>query len=124
MVRKFIFDENVAPAESWRCRSVGTPQNYNWQMIQMSGGLQIKGGYKLLIEKATNYINQNQLNVNYVNLVIPNEVTTTFISGRTQDTMTTNPFAQASTEFYKCEFINPEHRLGYKRTIDFGVGVN
>ncbi len=114
-------DTNVLPTANWGCTMVDAPQYYNWAQIRLQGQFQWGGPYGILTQKALDYANQQNLQINYINLGIPTENTFSTGSGRFTDHHNLNPNAMAVTAFYNCRQINPEHRLGAEQKNDMSV---
>lgn len=116
-------DINVLPQPSWGCRMIDTPQYYNWDQIRMQGQFQWGGPYEILMQNALNYANQQNLNVNYINLGIPDQNTFSTGEGRLMMHHHLNADAMAVVSFYRCQQINPEHQLGAQKSTDLSVRV-
>jgi len=114
-------DYNVPPTSEWNCKSIDTPQSYNWATLQMQGQFQLRGSHGLLMDKALAYANQQNLNINYINLQIPAENTFTTGSGNVTNSINLNPSAPAIAYYYRCQKINPRHQLGIQRRNEAAI---
>lgn len=111
-------DYNVTPTAVWGCQRKGITQSYSWEKIRTEGSFSFKGPYGLLMSNALSYANANHLDVNYINLTIPDENTTSTQSGRLSVKMIDNPNSTAMADFYRCKKINPNKDLGVIRNHD------
>lgn len=116
-------DMNVTPTADWNCKTVGTQQSYNWAMIKTEAQFKFTSGYGLLMDNALAYANQQQLKVNYINLIIPEEKTFSVSKGSFTNYHNLNRGAQAHAVFYQCERINPNHQLAVRKSTNFGIGI-
>jgi len=90
----YAYVNGVAPQDNWQCQHIGE-QSYNWAVDQMKGNLKLGGGYEVLREQALAYANNNNLNPNYIQLTIPEQVG---VNG-----MNVTAFSKARATFYKCQ---------------------
>lgn len=114
-------DVNLEPASNWACTQVGVPQYYNWSEIRMQSQFQWGGWWGLLTDKALAFANQQNLNTNYINLVIPDENTFSTGTGRFSVHHHLNNYSQAEIHYYQCRAINPSHALGHQEKTDVDV---
>ncbi len=117
------YNTNVTPTADWGCTAVGT-QSYNWDLIQTKAQFTFSGPYGLLVDNAVDYLTQNNLKANYVNIIIPESHTLSF-SDSTDSTSSynMNPDSQAVITLYNCKLINPDLKAGATEGTDIGIGV-
>ena len=102
---------NQVPTADWHCKQLGMPQFYNWAEMKMEGQfcLSLNGGASVLMDKAVDYANKNNLKPNYVDLQLPKEAS---LGGGPGGGISTSwnlaPGANAVVIFYQCKLINPD----------------
>ena len=115
---------NVSPTNNWQCRTLGTTQSYNWADLQTRGQFtHVQGGRGLLIEKALEYANNENLDINYIDLQLPDESTTSIATGGLSIGMDNNPNANATASFYKCIQINPDSTVGHTKQTNTTINI-
>jgi hypothetical protein len=115
---------NLTPSAEWGCTKVGEPQSYNWGWLQTKGQFHLSGARGLLLDNALDYANEHNLDANYINLQIPDEVTFTTGSSKVTDSTDLHPADKAIASYYQCQKINPQHKLGVIKKTDIGITVN
>ena len=116
---------NVEPTDEWSCKVISEKQGYNWRDLETKGQFTyLQGGRGLLIEKAIEYANINNLAINYINLEIPDEDTTTIGHGGFSIGIHNNYNENAYANFYQCKQINPENKLSITKSRSDDIRIN
>ena len=82
------------------------------------------GAEGVLTDGAVKYLSSHSLHANYVNLKIP-ETTSLVVSThkRSADYYDLSKEAVAIVEFYQCQKINPDRKLGAVKENTIGIGA-
>ncbi len=113
---------NVTPTASWGCGSLVASESYNWAMLKTKGQfLSLRGPTGYLMNKAIDYANDNKLDINYIDLQIPSEVSLSLGDGKVSNSINLSPLDKAYANFYKCHKINPDHKISATRDLDIGI---
>ncbi len=116
-------DINLEPTPAWGCDKIGARQAYDWRLLQTEGQFTLSGKYGLFTEKAIAYANQNNLSPNYINLIIPEDKSFS-VSVNKEDIYKEDSTNNVYADYYQCDRINPEHKIGVQTHQDTNVNAD
>lgn len=115
---------NVPPTANWGCKEVDMPLYMNWAKLKSQAAFSFDSGYNILMTKAIDYANLQNLRINYINLHIPEEKSFSAGSGSFSTVYDLRRGSQASASFYMCSVINPDRKIGYTTSTQMGYSIN
>lgn len=114
-------DEDVKPSDSWGCKFLTSSTGYNWDDIKSKATWKFTSPNYLLADMLVDYANQNNIKANYINMILPGDYSVTMTSGKYSET-TDYGRGQAYGEYYQCQQINPDHKVGHQSGVNVAVG--